>query len=205
MTADAGAVVTASSMTGSAHAPAAVVHNFHLVIKEVLVGDRVRLRPVGPGDKEVLIRIFIDPEVTRWWGDALESLDDMMTPSESDSGFIIEVGQDPVGFIQCFEEPDPMYRHAGIDISLLSEWHGRGIGSEAIRTLAEHLFAVRGHHRLTIDPAAHNERAIRAYSRVGFRPVGVMRQYERGPDGTWHDGLLMELLADEVHAKGPSD
>jgi len=30
---------------------------------------------------------------------------------------------------------------------------------------------------------------------VGFREVGVMREYERGIDGTWHDGLLMEMLA----------
>jgi aminoglycoside 6'-N-acetyltransferase len=25
-----------------------------------------------------------------------------------------------------------------------------------------------------------------------------MRQYERGPDGTFHDGLLMDLLRDEL-------
>jgi aminoglycoside 6'-N-acetyltransferase len=25
-----------------------------------------------------------------------------------------------------------------------------------------------------------------------------MRQYERGPDGTLHDGLLMDLLRDEL-------
>jgi aminoglycoside 6'-N-acetyltransferase len=24
-----------------------------------------------------------------------------------------------------------------------------------------------------------------------------MRSYERGPDGTWHDGLLMDLLKEE--------
>ena len=51
---------------------------------------------------------------------------------------------------------------------------------------------------MSIDPAAANERAIRAYERVGFRRVGVMRAYERGPDGTWHDGLLMDLLRDEL-------
>jgi aminoglycoside 6'-N-acetyltransferase len=33
---------------------------------------------------------------------------------------------------------------------------------------------------------------------VGLRPVGVLRDYERGPDGTFHDGLLMDLLADEL-------
>lgn len=36
---------------------------------------------------------------------------------------------------------------------------------------------------------------------VGFRPVGVMRRYERGADGDWHDGLLMDLLADELIEK----
>jgi aminoglycoside 6'-N-acetyltransferase len=27
--------------------------------------------------------------------------------------------------------------------------------------------------------------------------VGVMRSYERGPDGSFHDGVLMELVADD--------
>ncbi len=76
--------------------------------------------------------------------------------------------------------------------------HGRGIGSDAVRTLARHLIVDRGHHRLVIDPAADNAAAIRCYSKVGFKPVGVMRRYERGDDGAWHDGLLMDLLADEL-------
>ncbi len=54
------------------------------------------------------------------------------------------------------------------------------------------------HHRITIDPAAANEPAIRCYAKAGFRPVGVMRQYERGGDGRFHDGLLMDLLRDEL-------
>jgi aminoglycoside 6'-N-acetyltransferase len=79
-----------------------------------------------------------------------------------------------------------------------SAWQGQGIGPESIRTLAHHLVDERGYHRLTIDPAAHNATAIKAYGRVGFKPVGVMRKYERGPDGEWHDGLLMDMLAEEL-------
>jgi hypothetical protein len=45
---------------------------------------------------------------------------------------------------------------------------------------------------------AGNEAAIRAHGKVGFRRVGAMRLYERGQIGTWHDGLLMEMLADEL-------
>ena len=64
--------------------------------------------------------------------------------------------------------------------------------------LARFLCEQRGHHRLTIDPAAANHRAIRCYEKVGFRRVGVLRQYERGPDGRFHDGLLMDLLRPEL-------
>ena len=52
-------------------------------------------------------------------------------------------------------------------------------------------------------PAAADEPAIRCYAKVGFRPVGVMRRYERGGDGRFHDGLLMDLLRDEL-APNPS-
>ena len=166
--------------------------------KEVLEGKRVRLRPVRPQDRDQLNDLFNDPEVLRWWGDASESLDDALNPSPEEVGFIIESAGEFAGFIQYAEETEPMYRHAGIDIALREGWRSRGIGADAVRTLARHLFEVRGHHRLTIDPAADNARAIRSYERVGFRPVGTMRRYERGLDGTWHDGLLMDLLKEEL-------
>jgi aminoglycoside 6'-N-acetyltransferase len=72
------------------------------------------------------------------------------------------------------------------------------VGTEAVRLVARFLFERRGHHRLTIDPSVENARAIASYRKVGFRPVGVMRQYELHPDGRRHDGLLMDLLRDEL-------
>ena len=64
--------------------------------------------------------------------------------------------------------------------------------------VCRYLFDERGHHRITIDPAADNVHAIAAYEKVGFRKVGVMRRYERGPDGTFHDGVLLDLLPEEL-------
>jgi aminoglycoside 6'-N-acetyltransferase len=90
------------------------------------------------------------------------------------------------------------YRHAGIDLFVDSGHDGEGLGPDAIPTLARFLIEERGHHRLTIDPAAANERAIRAYEKVGFRNVGLLRRYQHVPDRTWQDGLLMELLAEEL-------
>jgi aminoglycoside 6'-N-acetyltransferase len=92
-----------------------------------------------------------------------------------------------------------MYRSVGLDIFLTTARQGQGLGREALRLVIAH-YLERGHHRFTIDPAADNERAIRTYAAVGFKPVGRMRDYELGADGTWHDGLLMDLLAAELVA-----
>ncbi len=169
------------------------------MIDEVLTGRRITLRPISIADRDWLHKIFSDPSVAQWWGDPAKAVRDTIEGPDEESHFLIEVGGEPVGMIQCFEEISEMYRYAAIDIALREKWQGNGIGPEAIRTLARFLIERRGHHRLTIDPAAHNTRAIRAYEKVGFRRVGVLRQYERGEDGSWHDGLLMDLLAGELH------
>jgi len=165
-----------------------------------LAGQQVRLRPAKDADIPALAAIRATPEVRRWWrgGDDLSTA---VAEDLADSGvhsYVIEHDDRVVGEIQWYEETEPDYRHAGIDIYLDPEVHGRGLGADAVRTLARHLLFDRGHHRLTIDPAADNEAAIRCYRKVGFRAVGIMRQYERGEDGTWHDGLLMDLLASDL-------
>jgi aminoglycoside 6'-N-acetyltransferase len=164
-----------------------------------LIGQRVTLRPVRPGDRDRLRDILAQPGVARWWGpgSADHAVDEWLTPDESVT-YVIAVSGEVAGSIQYLEENGEDYRHASIDLFLDSEHQGHGLGPDAIRTVARHLFEEQGHHRLTIDPAAANERAIRAYERVGFRQVGRMRNYERGADGTWHDGMLMDLLVGEL-------
>ncbi len=163
----------------------------------ILTGERVVLRTGEPDDVPRLLAILREPEVTERWGpfDEAEATEQFVG---DDKVFVITLDGDVIGAIQYGEEEDPMYRHASVDIFLSASRHRQGLGTDAIRTLARHLFDDLGHHRLVIDPAADNEAAIQAYERVGFRPVGVMRSYERGPDGTWHDGLLMDLLIGEV-------
>jgi aminoglycoside 6'-N-acetyltransferase len=166
----------------------------------VLRGERVALRPPTEADVARLAAILATPEVARWWpGETEETMRERVVEGEPDTtSWAVWVGGEIVGLAQAWEETDPMYRHGGIDLSLHPDWHGRGLGSETVRTVARWLFEKRGHHRITIDPAADNAVAIRCYERVGFRPVGVMRRYERGPDGSWHDGLLMDMLNGEL-------
>jgi aminoglycoside 6'-N-acetyltransferase len=166
---------------------------------EPLDGEDVHLRPSTTADAGLVGAIVSDPSVAAWWqapdpaADAAELLADPELAL-----WIVEVDGRPVGLVMASEETDPQYRHAGIDIALVEAAQGLGIGTETVRAVAHWLVTARGHHRLTIDPNAANARAIRTYQKVGFRAVGTMRSYERWRDGTWHDGLLMDLLADEL-------
>jgi aminoglycoside 6'-N-acetyltransferase len=165
-----------------------------VTLRPTLQGARVRLRSLAPGDLPALAAMRAEPGVLEWWGEIQPG--DFEQP---DSGvvFTIELAGTVAGLIQYEEIPEPQYHSAGIDLFLGADWQGRGLGREAIGLVVDHLIEARGHHRLTIDPAVANERAIRCYESVGFKPVGVMREYERGLDGSWRDGLLMELLSSE--------
>jgi aminoglycoside 6'-N-acetyltransferase len=154
------------------------------------------LRPLLAADAAELRRIHATPQVARWWGEPPEGFPAMDLPDVTRLTILLDGAI--TGLIDFHEELTPRYRHAAIDLFIDPAVHGRGVGTEALRRVVCHLIDDRGHHRITIDPAAANAAAIRAYEKVGFRPVGVMRGYERDVGGEgWHDALLMELLAGE--------
>lgn len=161
----------------------------------------VTLRPIRPDDIPALAAMLAQPEVARWWPgyDDRARVEAEFLGEEPDlTIYAIEAGGRLAGSIQSFEEAEADFRHANIDLFVDPDLHGRGIGTAAIRSLAARLIDDKGHHRLTIDPAADNDVAIRVYEKIGFRQVGRMRQYQRMADGTWADGLLMEMLASEL-------
>ncbi len=156
------------------------------------------LRPVVAADLPALLAILEEPGVARWWRRAeWERVDEkdavtlaivLPNAEPGDRGTV-------AGCIQYTEETDPDYLSAAVDIFVGTAAQGRGVGSDAMRTLLSWLIDARGHHRLTVDPAAANARAVHVYEQLGFRRVGVLREYERVEDGVWRDALLMELLA----------
>jgi aminoglycoside 6'-N-acetyltransferase len=157
---------------------------------DILRTERLTLRPLAEDDIAPLLEIVGDSE---WWGQSTTAED----VRNGGCAFAIEVDGQLAGWLGFDEENDPDYRFASLDITLAPAYQDKGLGPEALRAVIDWLVA-KGHHRFTIDPAAHNHRAIRAYEKVGFRPVGRLRDYERGRDGKWHDGLLMDLLAEDL-------
>ena len=158
-----------------------------------LSSSSVELRPLEPADHDAVRAILREPSVARWWGRVVRDIAD-----EFEAPRAVLVDGAIAGVVDIWQELEPSARHAGLDIVLSEAFQGRGIGRRALVLAARICFEELGHHRITIDPAVTNERAIRTYEAIGFRPVGVMRSYERDADGSWHDNLLMDLLAGEL-------
>jgi aminoglycoside 6'-N-acetyltransferase len=156
----------------------------------------MELLPLGPEHGDDLRRIRGLPGVLRWW-DPPED-DFPLGDAPELTRFAVIVDGAVAGMIQYGEELEPKYKSASIDLFLDPAVHNRGVGTAAVAEVVRILVEERGHHRITIDPAVDNAPGIRAYTKVGFRPVGVMRKYERDAGGEgWHDGLLMELVVGE--------
>ncbi|MFD4467679.1 GNAT family N-acetyltransferase [Rhodococcus sp. NPDC058505] len=160
-----------------------------------LRGPRVLLTPLTAEHRTRLREIHREPEVRRWWQMPDDDWPDAAEPNTT--RYTVLADGVIVGYAQWYAEPDPEYRRAGLDLFLSAAAQGRGLGTEVVRVLCAHLIDDHHHHRLVIDPTVSNTAAIGCYRKVGFRDVGVMREYAMRHDGSWDDGLLMDLLARE--------
>ena len=168
-----------------------------------MVGPRLTLIPLEDIDRAldaVLWDIVRSPEVAAWWSEPAQEFKDWPLGEDVERRYAITLGEDrtPVGMISWWSMDNEHYEHAGIDLFISGAVHGVGLGREAVYLMARRLFD-QGHHRLAIDPAAANTRAIRCYESVGFRKVGRMRGYEWSADNSgWQDGMLMDCLPGDL-------
>lgn len=164
------------------------------VATPVLYGQGLTLRPANDSDVPPLLEMFSEDAVERWWfPQSPDKVRDRIHRTDQ-FGWVIESEGTVRGWIQAGEEDDEEYRSAWMDIATATETHGTGLARGALVTVMRYLVEVRGHHRITIDPDVLNGRAVRAYEKVGFRTVGIMRHYCRRPDGQLADGMLMEYV-----------
>ena len=132
-----------------------------------LRGRLTTLRPADEGDIDRLVDWHADPEVSRYWdGETFSRAEMAERLARRDAeAWIVEEQSEPVGYLQV---------HAtGLDMFLIPSARGRGLGPDAARAMAEHLVHERGHKRVTVDPYAWNEVAVRAWERAGFVEVSL--------------------------------
>jgi aminoglycoside 6'-N-acetyltransferase len=151
---------------------------------DVLVRGRLTtLRPADAGDVDRLVAWHADPEVSRYWdGETFTRAEMAERLARADvEAWIVEEAGEPVGYLQVHFE--------GLDMFLVPSARGRGLGPDAARAMARHLVNECGRTRVTVDPYAWNEGAVRAWGRAGF--VEVSRHEPEGEyTASW---ILMEF------------
>jgi aminoglycoside 6'-N-acetyltransferase len=150
----------------------------------VLVRGRLTtLRRAGGGDVDRLVAWHADPDVSRYWDGETFTREEMGERLERTDveAWIVEEEGEPVGYLQVHAE--------GLDMFLVTSARGCGLGPDAARAMARHLIEERGRTRVTVDPYAWNEGAIRGWQRAGFAKVS---RHEAGGEYTapW---ILMEF------------
>jgi aminoglycoside 6'-N-acetyltransferase len=167
----------------------------------VIRGERTSLRPASDDDLDQLVGWLADPEVYRWWeGRPLSRAEvaDVYTGRRRPEvePFIIEADGVPVGYLQVWQGTETS---GGIDLFLVPEARGRGLGPDAARAAASFLLDHRGWSEVTVDPVVDNLRAIRAFERAGFSS-----QSEELDDETGKRVLRM-VVRREVAGVTPAD
>jgi aminoglycoside 6'-N-acetyltransferase len=149
----------------------------------------VTVRPLSRDDFPLLQRWLAMPHVQAWWGS------EPVTPADVERKygpradgedptrvFVIEVGEQPIGIIQCYRHGDyadwdravGIPAAAGLDY-LIGEpgQRGRGFGPAAISCLVSHVFGLFPEvGAIVAVPQTANHASRRALEKAGFSLVG---------------------------------
>ncbi|CAM5719648.1 MULTISPECIES: GNAT family N-acetyltransferase [Streptomyces] len=174
-------------------------------------GMLVRLRALRSEDAEHHVRWRNDPEVVRWaaGGDPLfgpvtaEAIrlgfDTMLrlNPRESAVFTVEDLADGKVIGMADYRDLDPYVGVATLGVTIGErEFWGRGHGRDALRLLVDHLFGAYRLSRLELDTWSGNERAVRAFTKLGFREEGRRRSAVL-VEGERYDRVLFGMLREE--------
>jgi RimJ/RimL family protein N-acetyltransferase len=176
----------------------------------MILGQRVRLRPIEKEDLPRYVKWFSDPELRgnlaqhlpigqaqeeKWFEQTL-SIHDRNTqpwaidvqPADMAVGLWVHIGGCGLHQIEW------RHRWAELGISIgARDYLGCGYGTDAVQTLAAWAFDSLNLNRVYLRVFADNGRAIRCYEKVGFQHEGRLRQ-DNFNNGAYRDTLLMGLL-----------
>ncbi|GGW38221.1 acetyltransferase [Streptomyces lucensis JCM 4490] len=177
----------------------------------MIEGKLVRLRALRPEDLDAQLRWRNDPEVVHWatggqprFGpvtrEALERFHEARLLEDPRDGAVLTVEERVDGRVigmADYRDADPFTGRAtvGITIGERDRWGG-GYGTEALALLLDHLFGARNLRRVELDTWSGNERAMKAFRRLGFVEEGRRRKAVR-VGREWYDEVLYGLLREE--------
>ena len=173
----------------------------------MILGKKVRLRPIERDDLPRFVEWFGDPDVRRhlaiylpfslaaeerWFENLqgrLERQEDVVLAIETADG--VPIGNLGLHAINWKDRSAEL----GIAIGEKAYWN-QGYGTDAIRTLLGLAFRELNLHRVLLRVDADNARAIRCYEKAGFQQEGTSREAVFS-EGSYRDQYVMSILESE--------
>lgn len=175
--------------------------------------ERLVLRTVVPGDREVIGRYCADPEVTRYLPfpaldeegliQRMERLVSGTTPAEVGEHLALAVEHQGVVVgdlmlrFSAQHGPDDPPSIAELGWVFAPEHGGRGLATEAAGALVDLAFATYPLHRLMARLDPRNTASARLCERLGMRHEAHTREDYPDRDGGWSDTAVYGLLRSE--------
>lgn len=172
-----------------------------------LVGKKCYLSPIDIADAEIFAEWLNDLEVT-----INLQLYNAVINTDAEQAFLSSLSKEhnysiidleTNGLIgNCgFLEIDNLNQtaEAGIFIGDKNYW-GKGYGTEALSLLLDYGFKALNFHNVILRSYEFNKRAIKAYTKIGFREIGIrrealLRNRER------FDVIYMDIVAEDFYGK----
>lgn len=174
-----------------------------------LHGAFVQLRAPHPQDIEARQRVGYNAEYRRMVGADVQQ-DGPMSEQEARHWYEARCGQPytwiiewqaraiGMAFLHDIDMPNKRARYS-IGIFDPACW-GQGIGADTTIAILGYAFNILGLHRIDLRVLDYNQRAIRAYTKVGFVQEGIERE-GAWIAGRWESDVVMSILAQEYRAR----
>lgn len=168
-----------------------------------LEGENVTLRPLEVEDAEFIQELVMHPEVRPYLGRAPEPVSEegekeYIREETEDSDhvhFLIEYEEEKAGhiFLGGLEKD---FRKSGVGYSVHPDFHGRGIGTEALKLVTKYAFETLNRHKIRGAYLGGNTASKRLMEKAGFQEEGLERDFKY-VDGNWKDAHWMSILETE--------
>ena len=122
------------------------------------------------------------------------------------SAFLLDIRWKDTGLqIGWFRIKCALEHARGITTTVIGDrdYWGRGLGFEVRAAMTRFMFEDLKLHKIVSTAFGDNDRTHALNAKLGFRLEGVLRDEERGRDGTWRDVHVYGLLVDEWRAREP--
>lgn len=174
---------------------------------------KFEFRPLTESDIPLLHEWLCKPHLKRWWR-AETSLEDVrnkylprIAGVDAATPYLAYLGDEPVGYIQSYNVTDgtpnwwpdePGNGVMGIDQFIADgERLGQGLGTAMVSQFVAFLMLDPHITEIRVDPRPDNERAVRCYTKVGFREAGPITT----PDGP---AIMMVLSRSTANPSKPN-